>query len=106
MSTKIAAIGERDVILPFKAIGADIFPVSSPEEAHSVLGKLLKEGIGIVLVPDDLIPGIKDFLAQTTGTSLPCILPIPGSKGSSGHGTKRLRELIKKAVGVDLMKNT
>ena len=105
MGTKIASIGELDVILPFKAIGADIYPVTTPDEAREVLRKLLKEDVGIILIPDDLVPEIRDFLTEIRGESLPCILPIPGSKGSSGLALREMRELIKKSVGVDIMKN-
>ena len=117
MGTKIATIGEKDIILPFKAIGAEVFPVSNPEQAREVLNKLLKEDFGIILVPDDLLPHIKDFLSQIEGTPLPCILPIPDSKmyGPKGSrdtpwrvptkfGVNKMRELVKKAVGVDIMK--
>ncbi len=106
MGTKIASIGELDVILPFKAIGADIYPVTTPDEAREVLRELLRKDVGIILIPDDLVPKISDFLAEIRKEPLPCILPIPGSKGSSGFALKEMRELIKKAVGVDIMKNT
>jgi V/A-type H+-transporting ATPase subunit F len=105
MKTKIASIGELDVILPFKAIGADIYPVSTPEEARDVLQELLKQEIGLILVPDDLVPDIRDFMTQIRGLPLPCILPIPGSQGSSGFRANEMRELIKRAVGLDIMKN-
>lgn len=104
MKTKIAAIGEEDIILPFKAIGAEIYPVVSPEEAKNVLEKLFSEDIGLILIPDDLIPNIRDSLSQVKGKPLPCILSIPGSKGSSGLAMSEMRELIKKAVGVDIIK--
>jgi V/A-type H+-transporting ATPase subunit F len=105
MKTKIASIGELDVILPFKAIGADIYPVSTAEQAREVLQELLKQEIGLILVPDDLVPDIRDLMIQVRGEALPCILPIPGSKGSSGAKTKEIRELIRRAVGIDIMKN-
>lgn len=104
MKTKIVSIGELDVILPFKAIGADIYPVTTPEEARTTLAKLIKEDVGLILIPDDLVPHIRDFLQEIRGITLPCILPIPGSKGSSGFGINECRELVKKAVGVDIMK--
>ncbi|MDI6840703.1 MAG: V-type ATP synthase subunit F [bacterium] len=104
MSTKIATIGERDVILPFKAIGAEVFPVLNVKDAHEILERLIKEDFGIILITDDLLPHIRDLLVQTKGTAVPCIVPIPGSKGSSGFALNEMRELIKKAVGVDIMK--
>lgn len=110
MKTKIVSVGELDVILPFKAIGAEIYPVVGADDARSVIEKLLKEGVstpgdvGIILIPDDLVPHIRELLNEIRGKSLPCILSIPGSKGSAGFGLHELRELIKTAVGVDIVK--
>jgi len=104
MAIKLTAVGAKDIILPFKAIGAEIFPVSNAQEARAVLEKLTQKEAGIILVSEDLMPGLKDFTEETMGEPLPCILAIPGGKRSSGFRAGEIRELIKKAVGVDLFK--
>ncbi len=103
MSTNIAAIGERDLILPFKAIGVQVFPVEEIEEARDVMGRLIKEGYGLILITEGLASRLEDLLKEVSTEPTPSIVPIPSSGGSTGFALGRLRETIKKAVGADIM---
>jgi vacuolar-type H+-ATPase subunit F/Vma7 len=71
---------------------------------REILKSLLNEEVGIILIPDNFVPHIRDFLAQLRSTALPCILPIPTGKEKMKFGSKEIRELVKKAVGVDIIK--
>ncbi len=45
---KIAALGDRDSVIGFRALGLDVFPVDSVEQARSTLHRLAKENYAIV----------------------------------------------------------
>jgi V/A-type H+-transporting ATPase subunit F len=100
--TKIAAVGAKDLILPFKAVGVEIHPVSSSQEAKKILLSLLEKGFGIILISDNFAEDVKDVFKKVSGVPLPVLLTIPGPRGSTGFTTKRIRELVKRAVGVDI----
>ena len=100
---KIAAIGERDLILPLKAVGVDIFPTGSPQEASSIARKLAKEDYSIIMVTEDLAASMHEVMIAYQGQPVPTILPIPSIAGSAGFAMSRLRNAIKKAVGTDIL---
>lgn len=103
MATNIAAVGERDLILPFKAIGVQIFPVRGIEEVRGVMSRLIREDYGLILITEDLASKLEDLLKEVSTQPTPSIVPIPSSGGSTGFALGRLRETIKKAVGADIL---
>ena len=44
---KIAVVGNRDAILPFRLIGFQTYPVTEPQEAINTLRKLSRETSGL-----------------------------------------------------------
>ena len=42
---KIAVVGNRDAILPFRLIGFQTYPVTEPQEAINTLRKLSRENL-------------------------------------------------------------
>lgn len=106
MATKIVAIGERDSILPFKVIGVEIFPVRDIQNARETLTDLITQAeIGIILLQTDFAEKLTDVLESVKEKTLPSILLIPGSRGRTDFAFKRTRELVKRAVGVDILKS-
>lgn len=103
MATNIAAVGGRDLILPFKAIGVQIFPVEKIEDAKETMRNLIRQGYGLILVTEDLASKLEDVLDEVSTQPTPSIVPIPSSGGPTGFALGRLRETIKKAVGADIM---
>ncbi len=108
MSIKIAAVGDKDVIMPFKAIGVEIFPVPKREDtegfAETITHKLIKEDYGLIIVTEDYAEKLKKVFDEIKEKPLPVIVVIPGSEGAKGFTYARLREIIRKAVGVDILK--
>lgn len=103
MTGKIAAIGEKDIIEPLKMVGVDIFPATK-ENVKQVLLSTVKKGYSVILLSENSIIGIEEFFLKLSLRPMPSIIPIPGKGKSKGFAYKRLRELIKKAVGTDILK--
>lgn len=103
MTGKIAAIGEQDIIEPLKMVGVDTFPVTK-ENIIEVLLNIVNKGYSVILIGEDSIEGIEDLFLKLSLRPLPSIVPIPGKGKSKAFAYRRLRELIKKAVGTDILK--
>ena len=103
MEGKIAAIGQKDLILPLKAVGVDIFPTTSPEEASNTARTLAREGYTIIMVTENLAASMQDVMREYQNEAVPSIMPIPSTLGSEGFALARLREAIKRAVGTDIL---
>ena len=59
---KIAALGESDIMLIFKAIGADVYPVESTTDtgdADDLLKKIIREGYGIIFMTETVAAEMK-----------------------------------------------
>lgn len=103
MKGRIAAIGEKDIIEPLKMAGVDIYVVNKGN-VQDVLLDIVDKGYSVVLIGEDSIVGLESLFLKLSLRPMPSIVPIPGRGKSKGFAYKRLRELIKKAVGTDILK--
>jgi V/A-type H+-transporting ATPase subunit F len=101
---KIAAVGEEDIVLGFKALGIEIYPVDGPEATTTILSKLLNsDEYGIVFVSESMADGVEELMTEIGSRPLPSLVYIPGSKGSQGFAMQRMRKIIERAVGADIL---
>ncbi|MDD3777107.1 MAG: V-type ATP synthase subunit F [Actinomycetota bacterium] len=103
MKTKIAAIGENDIMLIFKAIGADVFPVSSYSQAAPKIKQAAQEGYGVIFITETMAAQLDDIIREYSDKFLPSIVVIPGLGKRNNYAIQRLRQAIIKAVGIDVM---
>jgi V/A-type H+/Na+-transporting ATPase subunit F len=112
---RIAIVGPRASVRGFSLLGADVIPASSPQEAVTELHRLKthvtagEHGDGhqtyaIVFITEDLASQIsaedEKLLAQG---ALPAIIPLPSHRGTSGYGLARLKRIVERAVGSDIL---
>ena len=115
MKYKLAIVGSKEAIAGFTLLGADPVPASTSAEALSVLERLKKEtqidshGVerntyAIVFVTEDLASGLspEDEKKLARG-ALPAIIPLPSHQGSTGYGLQRLKRIVERAVGSDIL---
>jgi len=104
-TAKIGAIGENDVMLIFKAVGVDVFPTNSRQEAADTLSKLAKEGYAVIFVTESVALMIDAEIKKHASKMLPSIVVVPGLKERNNYALEKLRQSIIKAVGADVMKD-
>lgn len=115
MNYKTAIIGSRDAVAGFALLGVDIVPVESEEQAVTELLRLKKEtqtgdngrehnAYAIIFITEDLAGGIspEDEKKLAKG-ALPAIIPLPSHQGSTGYGLQRLKRIVERAVGSDIL---
>ena len=103
---KIAAFGESDIMLIFKAIGADVFPVDNEldlQDAEDRLKKIVKEGYGIIFMTESIAAGLDSTIKYYSNRITPSIVIIPGLGKRNNYAVNQLRTAIIKAVGADVM---
>lgn len=114
MDYKIAIIGPKDTILGFKAVGLEAHSAFDAEQATKKLYELKKEKVevkgktqpvySIIFIIEDLAMGIPEAdYKKLSATTMPAIIPIPGPKGSTGFGLKRISKIVEQAVGSDIL---
>jgi V/A-type H+-transporting ATPase subunit F len=98
---KIAVIGDKDSVLAFKAIGLDVFAVSTDEEAKDAIKNV--KGYGIVFITEDIAERIDDVIERYKAQTLPAIIPIPSGSGSTGYGISKVKKDVERAIGSDIV---
>ncbi len=100
---KIGVIGDRESVLGFKAVGLDVFPCDSADEAEKTLRKIAKESYAIIYITEQLYQYIQDAVDEYSDTRLPAVIPIPGKEGTLGIGMTSVRKSVNRATGADIL---
>ena len=100
---KIAAMGDLDSVLGFKALGLDVCPVSTPEEGRAALHRMAKENYAIIYMTEQLAAQLGTDVARYKDALTPAIILIPGKEGSLGIGMANVMTAVERAVGADIL---
>lgn len=100
---KAAAVGDKNSVLPFKAFGMDVYLVKKPEEVGEVWPRLMEADYNLVMVTEPVAQKIVSELSELTGRLHPAILIIPSAAGPTGFGLQRVRKIVERAVGKDIL---
>ncbi|HVW66268.1 MAG TPA: V-type ATP synthase subunit F [Candidatus Peribacteraceae bacterium] len=117
MSTyRIAVVGPREAVAGFALLGADVVPAFSVQEAAGALIALKRtmtadestgrerNTYGIVFVAEDLLSGISsEDQKKLARGHLPAIIPLPSQTSDENFGMKRLKQIVERAVGSDIL---
>ncbi len=99
----MAVLGDMESIQGFAAVGLDIFPCSDVQEAAACLRRLCAGEYGVIFLTEELAESLDKEIQKQEEKLLPAIIPIPGVKGNTGVGMRRLSEAVEKAVGADIL---
>ena len=102
MGAKVGALGSRDFVLPFRALGVDTFPAADAQEARAALHDMLETGYAVILVAEDVAPALEEGLAPYTEQPVPCVVALPTATESTGYAGEALARLLKLATGIDI----
>ena len=82
---RIAVLGDKDSVLGFKALGLDVFPAETVEEAKGTLHQLAKENYAVIYLTEQYAAGMTAEVARYKDELTPAIILIPG-KDADGNG--------------------
>ncbi|MDD3519940.1 MAG: V-type ATP synthase subunit F [Actinomycetota bacterium] len=102
MKAKIAAFGEKDIMLIFKAIGIEVFPASKNLRLEEQLEKLIKEGYAVIFITENVALKASALIKKYMNKTLPSIVVIPGLGKKENFAVDLLRQAVVRAMGVDL----
>lgn len=106
MAENIAVIGDSESVKGFGAIGLDIYPCESAEESAHLLRKIAdSDNYAVIFLTEELFVSVEKERARYEEKLTPAIIPLPGVKGNTGIGLKRLSLFVEQAVGSDIIFN-
>ena len=100
---KIAAVGDRDSVLGFKALSIDVYPVTNDEEAARTVFALAREEYAVIFITEQTAEMIPEMISRYDAQPYPAIIPIPSNQGGTGMGMAQLKKNVEKALGADIL---
>lgn len=106
MAKNIAVIGDSESIKGFSAIGLDIYPCDNNENAPQLFHRIVEgDNYAVIFITEEIFELVEKERKRYEEKLTPAVIPIPGVKGNSGIGTKRLSSFVEQAVGSDIIFN-
>ncbi len=106
MSSKIAVMADPDTVTGFMLGGIkEGYPVENMEEAEKKIEELVKADFSIIITTERIGDELRTTIDRLTGErALPMIIEIPDREGSIERAADPMRELIKRVIGVEMVK--
>jgi len=104
--SSVAVIGDIDTVTGFRLGGVKRTEVvKSAEETTIAFDKLLDEEVSIIIITQVLANEIREHINRKIGSNvLPMIIEIPDKDGSSEGSSDQMADLIKRVIGVEMVK--
>ncbi len=102
MDAQIAALGPRDFVMPFGAVGAKSFVVEDEAGAREQAQAILKENFAVILIHEKLAEALADVFQSVQEQPTPCIVALPFIEESTGRAVQQLRTALRRATGTDI----
>ena len=101
---KIAVIGDRDTVTGFRMVGVnEWFTPKSPAETREKLLEYFRDpNMGLIIITELLAQQVEDTVNQIASSAIPVVMLIPDRHGTTGAYDTFLKELIRRAVGIDI----
>lgn len=100
---RIGVIGDRDSVLGFQALGLEVCPAETAEEARKALHRMAKENFAILYLTEQLAAQLQPEIARYQDALTPAIILIPGKEGPLGIGMANIKTAVERAVGADIL---
>lgn len=101
--SKIAIVGRKDVYLGFKALGLRVVDARSASEAEQAIYELATQEYAIIFIAESLAAELGSVIERYRKQATPAIVMIPDNRGSLGIARERVRRLVERAVGIDIL---
>lgn len=101
--SKIAIVGKKDVYLGFKALGLTVVDARTAPSAERLITDLVSQGYSIIFVSESLGSELAGAIERFRKQATPAIVMIPDNMGSLGIARERVRKLVERAVGIDIL---
>ena len=102
MDAQIAALGPKDFVMPFQAVGAKAYAVEDLGQAREQVKVILQENVAVLLVHEALVAGLADILQSVEEHPTPCVVALPFIEPSTGQAVQQLRTALRRATGTDI----
>ena len=101
----MAIVGDMESILPYRAFGFEAFP-ASPGDCDRVMHRLMSDaGYRVIFILEEHAEACRELLAEMRASerAFPLVVEIPGIRGAGGGGHEKMKRIVERAVGADIL---
>lgn len=102
---KVAAVGDKDSIIAFRAVGIEVHAAYDHTNARAIVDRLAKEKYGLIFITEQVAQLIPETIQRYKSELLPAIILIPSNQGTLGIGMADINANVEKAVGSNIFAN-
>lgn len=104
MAKSIAIMGDMESIKGFGAVGIDRYFCDDPANAPQLLKQITEnDEYAIIYMTEEIFEASLKEREKFSERSVPAIIPLPGVRGNTGIGMRRLSSFVEQAVGSDIL---
>lgn len=103
-SDEIAIIGDPDTVTGFRMVGISNYatPESPAATRQALMDFFRNPQMGFIIITESLAATVEETIVEISEAPVPVIMTIPDRQGPTGTYEQILRELIRKAVGIEI----
>jgi len=106
MEGKVAVIGNEDFVLPFSALGLDTYPVEQDEKSVRDRAKEIIEGnYTLIVLAENIAEAADKVFNKLQNDPATSVVVVPFTQPSEGFATRSLGRSLRRATGIDILKN-
>ena len=102
MEDKIAVLGNKDIVVLFKAVGCDVFSPAGRDKIRSTLNKLI-QNYKIILIQTNYAKLCEDLIEQTRISAYPVIVVIPNKDEQNNYALDKIMTDMERAIGAKIV---
>lgn len=102
MEDKIAILGSRDMIMPFKAVGCDVFSPTGRDKIRATLSKIIPN-YKVILIQTNYAKLCEDIIEQTRTAAYPAILVVPNKDEENSYASNKIVTDMERAIGAKIV---
>jgi|ETN02SMinimDraft_4_1059925.scaffolds.fasta_scaffold274132_2 V/A-type H+-transporting ATPase subunit F len=99
----ICVIGDKDMVMGFRLAGVTAaYPVEKVADTSNVLNQALQKEYDLIIISENHASYVSEEISKLRSKPHPVVIEVPDQTGSTGHAKKNIKEMIRRAVGVDI----
>ena len=102
MEDKIAVLGNKDIVVLFKAVGCDVLSPAGREKIRATLNKLI-QNYKIILIQINYAKLCEDLIEQTRISAYPVIVVIPNKDEQNNYALDKIMTDMERAIGAKIV---
>ena len=102
MEDKIAVLGNKDIVVLFKAVGCDVFSPAGRDKIRATLNKLI-QNYKIILIQTNYAKLCEDLIEQTRTSAYPVIVVIPNKDEQNNYALDKIMTDMERAIGAKIV---